>query len=718
MRQGLRPEALYKADTMVDISKQTAEAAAALHKQLAAEIKDHDTRYYQKADPIISDAEYDQLRKNLQDLERKFPNLVTPDSPTQSVGTAPAKGFGKVRHKVPMLSLDNAFNSNELREFESRVRRFLGLSPEEDVAFFAEPKIDGLSASLRYERGVFVQGATRGDGQEGEDITENLKGVIDLPLLLETNGNAPPTVFEVRGEVYMSGSDFMALNKSQLASEAKTFANPRNAAAGSLRQLDTSITASRNLRLFAYAWGDVSEIPGKTQSEVLDQFAKWGFSVNPLSRVCANMTEAIDAYRKIEELRASLDYDIDGVVFKVNRLDWQERLGFVSRSPRWAIAHKFPAEKASTVIQDIEIQVGRTGALTPVARLRPVTVGGVVVSNATLHNEEEISRKDIRIGDTVVVQRAGDVIPQVVEVNLEKRPPDSRPYEFPEKCPVCGSHAVNEMNTSTGKIDVVKRCTGGLICRAQAVERLKHFVSRNAFDIDGLGAKQIEAFYSDGLIKSPADIFTLETRDKTQGNLKRLKNREGFGVKAIDNLFAAINDRRHVDLDRFIYALGIRHIGQGNARLLARNYLTLDALRVSLDMNREDAGEKYSELLNINGIGQAVADAVVEFFNEKLNQEILDALLQEIEVGDFEAPINDSPIAGKTVVFTGSLELMTRAEMKARAEGLGAKVSGSISTKTDYLVAGEKAGSKLQKATDLGVTVLTEKEWIDLIERS
>lgn len=703
---------------MEKVEKLTAETAAIKHKRLASEIRDHDAQYYQDDDPLVSDADYDQLRRDLIALEQKFPFLITPDSPTQSIGSAPAKGFGKVRHKVPMLSLDNAFNSDELQDFESRIRRFLGLPSDEEVAFFAEPKIDGLSASLRYENGGFVQGATRGDGQEGEDITENLKGVVDLPLRLQGPEEAIPSVFEVRGEVYMSGVDFLALNEAQLAINAKTFANPRNAAAGSLRQLDTSITASRNLRLFAYAWGDTSEIPGKSQSEVLDQFAKWGFSVNPLSRVCANMTEAIESYRKIEELRASLDYDIDGVVFKVNRLDWQARLGFVSRSPRWAIAHKFPAEQASTIIQDIEIQVGRTGALTPVARLRPVTVGGVVVSNATLHNEEEIERKDIRVGDTVIVQRAGDVIPQVVEVNLGKRQENSKPFVFPKVCPVCGSHAVNEINTTTGKADVIRRCTGGLICRAQAVERLKHFVSRNALDIDGLGAKQIEAFYADELIKSPADIFTLEKRDNAQGNLRRLKNRDGFGDKAVKNLFDAIDERRHIELDRFVYALGIRHIGQGNARLFARNYLTFDGMRAALDTAREDAGERYVELLNIDGIGEAVADAIREFFNEEKNQEILDELLDEVEILDFEVPTNDSPIAGKTVVFTGSLELMTRAEMKARAEGLGAKVSGSISAKTDYLVAGEKAGSKLKKATDLDVQVLTEQEWVDLIDAS
>lgn len=700
---------------MVDVKELTAEDARAEHEKLVGAIKAHDVAYYTEDAPVVSDAEYDSLRQRLLAIETRFPDLISPESPSQSVGVTPSKGFGKVRHRVPMLSLDNAFSNDELREFEGRIRRFLGLGPDEEVAFFAEPKIDGLSASLRYEKGKFIQGATRGDGQEGEDITANLRGVTDLPLKINESSGQAPDVFEIRGEVYMSKTDFLALNESQAASGGKIFANPRNAAAGSLRQLDHSVTASRNLRFFAYAWGEASEIPGATQAEVLSAFRDWGFTVNPLSRVCANMEEAIDAYRKIEELRATLDYDIDGVVFKVNKLDWQERLGFVSRSPRWAIAHKFPAERATTVIEDIEIQVGRTGALTPVARLHPVTVGGVVVSNATLHNEDEIRRKDIRIGDTVVIQRAGDVIPQVVEVVLEKRPKDSTPYDFPKTCPVCGSHAVKELNETSGKEDAVRRCTGGLICRAQAVERLKHFVSRNAFDIEGLGAKLIESFYEDGLIRNPADIFTLEKSDKAPGNLQRIKNREGFGEKATSNLFAAINDRREIPLDRFIYALGIRHIGQGNARLLARNYLSFASLRESLSVTGEKSGDAYAELLNIDGIGAAVADAVTEFFQEEQNQRILDDLLAEITVTDFDAPAQDSSVAGKTVVFTGTLELMTRQEMKAKAEGLGAKVSGSVSAKTDYLVAGASAGSKLKKATELGVTVLNEQEWLDLI---
>tara|TARA_R110002110_G_scaffold132656_4_gene314519 strand:- start:3367 stop:5475 length:2109 start_codon:yes stop_codon:yes gene_type:complete len=700
---------------MADLQNMTSEEAKEAHKTLANTIKEHDAAYYTEDAPVISDAEYDELRKQLLALEAQFPELVTADSPSQSLGVAPAKGFGKVRHKVYMLSLDNAFSNDELREFEGRIRRFLGLGPTEEVAFFAEPKIDGLSASLRYEKGRFVQGATRGDGQVGEDITGNLRGVTDLPHEFANVKTSPPDLFEVRGEVYMSKADFLELNKVQAESRGKIFANPRNAAAGSLRQLDYSIAASRKLRFFAYAWGEASSVPGETQAEVLATFKEWGFSVNPLSEVCSNMEEAIDAYRKIEELRAELDYDIDGVVFKVNRLEWQSRLGFVSRSPRWAIAHKFPAERATTIIEDIEIQVGRTGALTPVARLHPVTVGGVVVSNATLHNEDEIVRKDVRKGDTVVVQRAGDVIPQVVEVNFEKRPKDSAPYEFPTRCPICGSHAVKEVNETTGKEDAIRRCTGGLICRAQAVERLKHFVSRNALDIEGLGAKLIEAFYQDGLVRSPADIFTLEKRDAEPGNLQRIKNREGFGEKATRNLFDAIDDKREVPLDRFVYALGIRHIGQGNARLLARSYLGFDKLRSSLSDTGDDAGDAYAELLDIDGIGAAVADAVTEFFREERNQKMLDDLLAEVTVTDFDPPAQDSVVAGKTVVFTGTLELMTRQEMKAKAEGLGAKVSGSISAKTDYLVAGANAGSKLKKAKELDVTVLNEQEWLDLI---
>jgi len=699
---------------MSDTGKLSLQDAAEEHERLSEYLQEQNRAYYQEDDPNISDAEYDALLRQLKELEATYPELIKEHSPTQTVGASVSRGFGKVQHAVPMLSLDNAFDNDDLREFEKKVKRFLGRPVTEDVAFFAEPKIDGLSASLRYEKGKFVRGATRGDGREGEDITENLRTIDDIPIDLK--GDHIPDVFEVRGEVYMAISDFQELNEHQAAKNAKVFANPRNAAAGSLRQLDVKITKSRKLKFFAYAWGEVSETPGETQAGVLQQFEKWGFVVNPYSKVCQNMEEAIAAYTQIEADRSSLDYDIDGVVFKVNRLDWQDRLGFVSRSPRWAIAHKFPAEQAITKLLGIDIQVGRTGALTPVARLEPVNVGGVVVSNATLHNEEEIERKDARIGDTVVIQRAGDVIPQVVEVKLELREADAQPYEFPKTCPVCGSHAVREKNPTTGKDDVVRRCTGGLICRAQAVERLKHFVSRNAFDIDGMGAKQIELFYERGLIKAPVDIFRLEENDKK--SLTKIKNFEGFGDKAVRNLFDAIEARREVDLDRFIFALGIRHIGQGNARLLARNYLTIEAILDAFDPEKDALGLAYADLLNIDGIGAAVADAVKEFFAEPHNRELLADLLKEVKVTDFEAPDLESDVAGKTVVFTGSLELMTRQEAKAQAESLGAKVSGSVSAKTDYVVAGAKAGSKLKKADELGVQTLTEREWLDMIGKS
>ncbi len=696
---------------MSETDKLSLQDAAEEHERLSEYLQEQNRAYYQEDDPNISDAEYDALLRQLKELEATYPELMKEDSPTQTVGAATSRGFGKVQHTVPMLSLDNAFDNDDLREFEKKVKRFLGRPVTEDVAFFAEPKIDGLSASLRYEKGRFVRGATRGDGREGEDITENLRTIDDIPL--ELKGENIPDVFEVRGEVYMAISDFQELNAGQAEKNAKVFANPRNAAAGSLRQLDVKITKSRKLKFFAYAWGEVSETPADTQAGVLQKFEEWGFVVNPYSKVCQNMEEAIDAYNRIETDRSSLDYDIDGVVFKVNRLDWQERLGFVSRSPRWAIAHKFPAEQATTKLLGIDIQVGRTGALTPVARLEPVNVGGVVVSNATLHNEEEIERKDTRIGDTVVIQRAGDVIPQVVEVKLELREEGAAPFEFPKTCPVCGSHAVREKNPTTGKDDVVRRCTGGLICQAQAVERLKHFVSRNAFDIDGMGAKQIELFYEKGLIKAPVDIFRLEENDKR--SLTKIKNFEGFGDKAVKNLFEAIDARREVDLDRFIFALGIRHIGQGNARLLARNYLTIGALMDAFDPDKDALGLAYADLLNIDGIGGAVADAVREFFAEPHNRELLTDLLKEVKVTEFEAPDLESDVAGKTVVFTGSLELMTRQEAKAQAESLGAKVSGSVSAKTDYVVAGAKAGSKLKKAEELGVQTLTEREWLDMI---
>ncbi|HUD52335.1 NAD-dependent DNA ligase LigA, partial [Parvibaculum sp.] len=525
-------------------------------ERLAKEIAHHDRLYYQKDAPEISDAAYDALRKHNDAIEKRYPELVREDSPSKSVGAAPTEAFGKVEHKVPMLSLSNGFEDEDVTEFWNRIRRFLNLKDGDVLEVTAEPKIDGLSASLRYEKGHFIVGATRGDGREGENVTENLKTIDDVPEKFK--GRGAPDVFEVRGEVYMSHKDFEALNERQEKAGKPRFANPRNAAAGSLRQLDPKITASRPLRFFAYAWGDVSELPAETHSGMIEKFRHWGFEVNPFFRVCTSAEELLAFYHEIEENRATLGYDIDGVVYKVNRLDWQQRLGFVSRSPRWALAHKFPAEQAMTVLEDIDIQVGRTGALTPVARLTPVTVGGVVVSNATLHNEDEIERLGVRLGDTVVVQRAGDVIPQIVRVVEEKRPKNARHFKFPERCPACGSHAVRETNEKTGKVDAVRRCTGGLICPAQAMERLRHFVSRNAFDIEGLGEKQIAAFYEDGLITRPADIFTLEERDRK--SLKKLKDREGWGPTSAANLFKAIDGRREVDLDRFIFALGIRHV--------------------------------------------------------------------------------------------------------------------------------------------------------------
>jgi DNA ligase (NAD+) len=687
-----------------------AQAKAEL-KRLAAEIAAHDKRYYQEDAPTVSDAQYDALRQRNDAIEALFPDLIRADSPSRRVGAAPAVKFAKVRHAVPMLSLGNVFDDEEVVDFANRVRRFLGLSADAELAFTAEPKIDGLSCSLRYEGGLLVNGATRGDGFEGEDVTANVRTIAEIPEKL--HGRRVPDVCEVRGEVYMSHSDFFALNERQAAAGKQVFANPRNSAAGSLRQLDPAITAQRPLKFFAYAWGEMSEMPEDTQFGMLQWFAARGFSVNPLTKLTRSVEEMLAVYRDIEVRRATLGYDIDGVVYKVDRLDLQERLGFVSRSPRWATAHKFPAEQATTVLHDIDIQVGRTGSLTPVARLEPVTVGGVVVTNATLHNEDEIARKDVRIGDTVRIQRAGDVIPQVLGVVPEKRPkPEPEPYKFPRLCPVCGSHAVREVNPRSGKEDAVRRCTGGLICRAQVVERLKHFASRLAFDVEGLGDKQIELFFERGWIKEPADIFTLARRNRSI----KLEEEEGFGDLSVRNLFAAIEARRSVPLNRLIFALGIRHIGETNAKLLARHYGSVDALRrgvAAAAAGRET--EAYEELNAVEGIGEVVADAIVEFFKEPHNREALDRLLEEITVTPMEEARSDSPIAGKTVVFTGSLEQMTRDEAKATAERLGAKVAASVSKKTDYVVAGPGAGSKLDKAREAGVAVLTEDEWLALV---
>ncbi|HWF64838.1 MAG TPA: NAD-dependent DNA ligase LigA [Rhizomicrobium sp.] len=696
--------------------------------RLAREIAEHDRRYHGEDAPTISDADYDALRRRNAAIEQRFPLLVRPDSPSHRVGAKVSERFAKVVHRRPMLSLDNAFSDEDVAEFFARVRRFLGLKENETIAVTAEPKIDGLSASLRYEKGVLVQGATRGDGQEGEDITANLKTISDIPLRLK---GKPPAILEVRGEVYMTHKAFEALNKRQEKNGKPTYANPRNSAAGSVRQLDPAITASRTLNFFAYTWGEISELPAKSQWGMLEKFRDYGFVINPLTKRCETLEEIFAFYRDIETRRARLGYDIDGVVYKVDRLDLQERLGFVSRSPRWAIAHKFPAEQAETVLEDIEIQVGRTGKLAPVARLKPVTVGGVVVRNATLHNEDEIVRLDARIGDTVVIQRAGDVIPQIVKVLTEKRPKNAKSFKFPTVCPVCGSHAVREVDEKTGKVDVDRRCTGGLICDAQTVERLKYFVARDGFDIEGLGGTMIELFHGKGLLKEPADIFALtekpekvakalaehraqlsEERRAAEGKEKvktKAKKDEGEG-KLVENLMAAIERRRTVPLDRLINALGIRHVGETTARLIARHYRTIDAF-----LDGMKAPNAHEELESLEGIGGVVAEAIGDFFAEKHNVKALDRLLKWLDVTPMAAAARTSPVSGKTVVFTGTLEKMTRQEAKARAESLGAKVSGSVSAKTDIVVAGPGAGSKLKDAQKHGVEIMDEDAWLKLI---
>jgi DNA ligase (NAD+) len=689
-----------------------AEATSEL-KRLASEIAHHDELYYRKDAPEISDAEYDALRARNDEIEARFPHFVRDDSPSLRVGAAPVEAFGKVAHRVPMLSLGNVFDEDGLRDFLDRIRRFLGLQSLDGLAFTAEPKIDGLSITLRYEKGRLIQGATRGDGYEGENVTVNVRTISDIPHTIKSRGFPDP--FELRGEIYMSRAAFQRLNKEQTARGDRLFANPRNAAAGSLRQLDPAITASRPLRFFAYGWGEVSGLPAETQWDVYQVLRAWGFPLNPLIRLTHSVGEMLETYRDIESGRAGLDYDIDGIVYKLDRLDLQERLGFVSRSPRFAVAHKFPAEKATTVLRDIDIQVGRTGALTPVAKLDPVTVGGVVVQNATLHNEDEITRKDMRVGDTVVVQRAGDVIPQILSVVIEKRPKGAKRFVFPDMCPACGSHASREINPNTGREDAITRCSGGLICPAQRVERLKHFVSRNAFDIEGLGEKHIKAFYADGLIQSPPDIFTLEKRDKRAS--AKLAEREGWGETSAKKLFTAIEARRNVRLDRFIYALGIRHVGETTARLLARNYGTAEAFLAAMRAAAADReGDAFAALDNIEGIGPAVAAAIADFFAEAHNIEVVEELLAEVTPSPLEKVEHSSRVSGKTVVFTGTLERMTRSEAKARAERFGAKVAGSVSKNTDYVVAGPGAGSKLKNAKDLGVPVLTEEEWLKLID--
>ena len=782
-----------------------AEAEAELAR-LAAEIARHDAAYYRHDAPEITDAEYDALRLRNAEIEARFPDLVRDDSPSKRVGAAPAETFDKIRHRVAMLSLGNAFEDEDVAEFHARVRRFLGLGPDAPLAITAEPKIDGLSISLRYDGGKLIEAATRGDGAEGENVTANVMTIKEIPHRLK--GKDVPETIDVRGEIYLGHDDFRRLNEAQASAGEKIFANPRNAAAGSLRQLDSKITASRPLRFFAYTWGEVSSLPADTQHGMVEAYKSWGLPVNPCMTVCQTPAELLAYYAQIGADRANLGYDIDGVVYKVDRLDLQERLGFVSRSPRWAIAHKFPAEQATTELMDIEIQVGRTGSLTPVAKLKPVTVGGVVVSNASLHNEDYIrgigsdgltvrGGVDIRVGDTVIVQRAGDVIPQIADVVLDKRPPSAAPYAFPQRCPVCDSEAVRETD-ETGAADVIRRCTGGLVCPAQAKERLKHFVSRLAFDIEGLGEEKIELFYDERLIRMPADIFTLAARDATAPT--HLADRKGFGKKSIENLFASIAQRRTMGLDRFLFALGIRHVGETTARDLAKAFGTWDALNTALDAAaaarpgpsyrrmiavkglgpktaetimqtlgsgapragdlfdvgpptfaaaiagikgvratsadalaaafptvqafldtarrgaKEQPGDAYRELTSLQGIGEVATDALLDFFHEGHNRDAVAALREHVTVAPYvREAAQASSVTGKTVVFTGTLVKLTRNEAKAQAERLGAKVAGSVSKKTDYLIAGDEAGSKLDKAREFGVAVLTEDEWIALI---
>jgi DNA ligase (NAD+) len=776
-----------------DLDTFTPEQATRELARLAAEIAEHDRRYHQDDAPNINDADYDALVQRNAALERQFPELIRPDSPSRRVGSAPQGPFGKITHVVPMLSLGNAFAPEEVTDFVERVRRFLGLNADAPLAFTAEPKIDGLSMALIYRDGILAAAATRGDGATGEDVTANIATIAEIPKRI-TAPDFPP-LLEVRGEVYFRGDDFVALNAAQADAGGKVFANPRNAAAGSVRQLDSTITASRPLRFFAYTWGQAPTLPADTQSSVIAAFTRWGFPTNPEMRLVHSAAELIAYHAAIEAKRAMLGYDIDGVVYKVDRLDLQQRLGFVSRSPRWAIAHKFAAEQAATILESIEIQVGRTGSLTPVAKLKPVTVGGVVVSNATLHNEDEITRKDIRIGDTVLVQRAGDVIPQVLGPLLDQRPATAEPYEFPQLCPACGSHAVRDVDPRTGESDVVRRCTGGLICPAQAKERLRHFVSRSAFDIEGLGEEKVSLFYDEGRIARPADIFTLAAREARHGD--PLSAKKGFGERSLSNLYAAIESRRRISLVRFLFALGIRHVGDTTSRDLAKAYGSYavfaeavrraiadrpgpDYLRLTslpgvsvktaetairalanvgnlggddLFAGKSDSqsglaalkgvpaktaaalaaavpdfadlmatvqraatqfpGDGFRELNGQPGVGQVSGEALCEFFAEPHNAEAVDDLLQHVTVEDFERPITQvSPVTGKTIVFTGTLTRMTRPEAKAQAERLGAKVAGSVSKKTDYVVAGAEAGSKLAEAEKHGVTVLSEDEWL------
>ena len=717
----------------VAVEALTIEDAAAELERLAKEIARNDELYHGEDRPAISDAEYDALKRRNDAIEARFPELIREDSPSRRVGAAPSVTFAPVVHARPMLSLDNTFSQEDVQDFVASVYRFLGRLPDQSIAFTAEPKIDGLSMSIRYENGRMVSAATRGDGTTGENVTANIRTVKEIPQTLPARA---PAIVEVRGEVYMAKSDFLALNKQMEAEGKQTYVNPRNTAAGSLRQLDAKVTASRKLKFFGYAWGEMSDMPSDTQFGMVEVLKSWGFPVNPLMKKLNSVADILAHYDEIGLHRPELDYDIDGVVYKVDSLELQQRLGFRSRSPRWATAHKFPAEQAFTTVENIDIQVGRTGALTPVARLTPITVGGVVVTNATLHNADYIEGignsgerirevgHDIRIGDTVIVQRAGDVIPQVLDVVMEKRPADAARYDFPQKCPVCGSHAVREKNEKTGKLDSVTRCTGGFICRAQATEHLKHFVSRNAFDIEGLGSKQVDFFFESDdpalQIRTAPDIFTLEKRQAS--SLTKLENIEGFGKVSVGKLYAAINERRSIALHRFIYALGIRHVGETTAKLLARSYGTYAAFEAAMREAAPLSGDAWNDLNAIEGIGEIVARAIVEFYKEPRNVEVIARLLAELTDGTplpaEKVAASNSPVTGKTVVFTGSLEKFTRDEAKARAESLGAKVAGSVSKKTDIVVAGPGAGSKLDKARELGVQTMDEDEWLALINGS
>jgi len=706
--------------TPPDIGQLTKAEAKVELRRLALEIESHDKAYYQKDAPKISDAEYDALRARFNAIEARFPDLITSDSPSQKVGAQPSGRFAKVRHAVPMLSLENALAEQDVLDFIGRIRRFLKLGEDDKIAFSAEPKIDGLSMSLRYQGGELITAATRGDGAVGEDVTANIRTLEDVPQKLK--GRNVPEVCEVRGEVYMTKLAFLALNERQKAAGDTVFANPRNSAAGSLRQKDPGITASRPLGFFAYSWGQMSNMPENTQSGMIKWFERCGFKTNPLTRLCHSVEQLLPFHREIETQQSHLDYDIDGVVYKIDRIDWQDRLGFVSRTPRWAIAHKFPAERAMTVLRDIEIQVGRTGSLTPVGKLEPIGVGGVIVQNVTLHNEDYIrgvgghgeqlrEGRDIRIGDTVVVQRAGDVIPQVVDVVLEKRPRDAKPYRFPKKCP-CPLHTdVVREETATGEEGARARCTGEFACPYQKIEHLKLFASRRAFDIDGLGEKQIEFFFEKGWVSEPADIFTLEARNAKL----RLEQLEGYGQTSVRNLFEAIRRRREISLERFIYALGMRHVGETTALALARGYGSWQAFHDACLKVAKGDEDAIAEMDALDQIGDTVIASIAAYFGESHNRGIVERLTREVSILDAERPKSNSAIAGKTVVFTGSLEKMTRDEAKAMAERLGAKTSGSVSKKTDYVVAGPGAGSKLAEAKKHGVAVLTEDEWLKLV---